>query len=352
MLRTVDAPHGIQMVRGMLQYYGAIRTGRWAGRLIQLQNLPKGTIKNIDLFVRLIERGLGLDDLAPFAGGLDIVSSALRSCITARAGHSLFVADFAQIEARVLAWLAGQDDMLDVFRCGIDPYIFAAGQQGSTNRNFGKVLVLALGFGMGWEKFMRVALGYGIVLTEAEAVAAVRIWRKANHNIVYFWRACDRAIAAAARAPGIPVRVGALIFKLWQGHLVVRLPSGRCLIYREVEVIRDPNRPPGEDFVTIYFSGINQYTRKWERVRTWGAKVGENVTQAIARDIMAEAAAHAVFDDGLPLCLMVHDELIGEAEGDGAAALDRLLDRMRTPPAWCADLPVAAVGWTGKRYRK
>ena len=354
MLRTVEVHHGVQVVRGMLQYYGALRTGRWAGRLIQLQNLPRGTIKGIDKLVSLIARGLVLDDLEPFGSGLDIVSSALRSCITARPGHTLFVADFSQIEARVLAWLARQQDMLRVFKRGDDPYLYAAAQQRSDNRQFGKVLVLALGFGMGWAKFQRVALGYGIKLDEGEAARAVRIWRQANDHIVKFWRACDRAIAAAwaGRFIGRVVTVGKLKFAVWHGHLLVGLPSGRSLIYREVDVFHDPDRPPGEDFVTITFAGLNQYTRKWERIRTWGAKIGENVTQALARDIMAEAAAEAVFTHALPLCLMVHDELIGEAAGDGTVALARLLTLMRTPPAWCPDLPVEAVGWTGARYKK
>ena len=349
MLAAAGEPHGVQYVRGMLQYHGALRTGRWAGRLIQLQNIPRGSIKIIEEVIRAIEAGHGLDVLELFfANGLDVVTSALRGCISPRPGRQLFVADFSQIEARCLAWLAGQLDMLDVFADPTqDPYVYAASLQGSTNRNFGKVLVLALGYGMKGEKFQATAKLYGVILTLEQANAAVRAWRQQNRAIVDFWYACEDAALSALRHPGREYVVGPVKFCMWRGHLLVRLPSEHVLIFREARVDDIDGRR------TITYMGLDQYTRKWTRLRTWGAKIAENITQALARDVMAEASLIATADHLLALCLMVHDELIGEADvKDADDALAQLLSIMRRRPDWGPDLPIEAVGWVGRRYKK
>lgn len=348
MLAATQAEHGVALVRGMIQYHGAIRTGRWAGRLIQLQNIPRGTLKIIAEVIEAIENGHALETLELFySGGLDIVTSALRGCISPERGLSLFVADFSQIEARCLAWLSGQLDMLAVFADPTqDPYVYAASRQGSDNRNFGKVLVLALGYGMGVVRFIATAKLYGVTLTEAEAAVAVSTWRADNRQTVDFWYDCDRAARDAIRNPGKRVNVRSVSFAMWQGHLLVKLPSGHKLIYREARLESIDGRE------TITYMGLDQYTRQWTRQRTWGSKIVENITQALARDVMAEACLEAG-EHALALCLMVHDELIGVANvSDATAALNTLLGIMRRRPKWGLDLPIEAVGWVGRRYKK
>lgn len=352
MLNASRVRGGIGDVRGMLQYYGANRTGRWAGRLIQLQNMPRGVIgKNTDAAIAMIEAGVGLEELeALFGPAMGIVMSCLRGCIVARPGKKLVVADFSQIEARVVAWLAGQADALAVFASGQDIYVYTAAQIGSTNRQLGKVLVLACGFGMSGKKFKDTAEGYKVFLTEDEAEAAVKGWRANNSKIVDFWWACDRA-ARVVLSSGQPVDVGPVRFGMWGPHMIIRLPSGRPLVYRNARLIPSKDRPGEQE---ISYMGTNQYTRKWERLRTYGGKLVENITQATARDVMRDAMLRAD-REGIPVRLTVHDELITEPDEDLAVSgvtETHLLQIMRTPPAWAPDLPVDAAAWTGDRYRK
>jgi DNA polymerase bacteriophage-type len=339
-------------VRGMLQFYGAFRTGRWAGRLVQLQNLPRGTVKKIDEAITAVEAGMPADLLEAFFGPiLGLVSSAIRGCLVASPGHELVVADFSQIEARVVAWLAEQQDILDVFESGEDVYVYTARLNGSTDRQLGKVLVLACGFGMSGKKFRDTAATYGLKLTEEQAEKAVKKWRRANSKIVQFWWDCDNAaknvIANAAKGNSTTVKVGPVEFGMWQGHLLIRLPSGRKLVYRDAELRTDQTGRPG-----ITYMGVDQYTRQWKRIRTYGGKIVENITQAVARDIMADATREAVMT-GIPVELLVHDEMVAEAPiGQGASDLALLLQIMRTRPTWAPGLPVDAAGWHGPRYKK
>lgn len=345
--------HADPWVRGMLQYYGALRTGRWAGRLIQMQNLPRG-FKQVGEAIEAIRSGVSFEMLELFYGpAMGIVSAALRGCIAAPEGYRLFVADFSQIEARVLAWIAGQRDILEVFARGEDPYIYTARQQGSEDRQFGKVLVLALGFGMGAEAFQRAAAVYGITLTLAEADAAVQRWRGNNRAIKLFWYKVGEAVqrVIGGKGTGHMEQVGPLQFGMMGSHMLMKLPSGRVLIYRDASVMK-VHHEDGSDWVTVTYWGLNQYTRKWDEIRTWGSKVVENAVQAIARDLMAEACLQAT-EHLLPLVLMVHDELIGVAsDSDADRLLAKLLHFMKHPPSWAAGCPIDAVGWVGTRYKK
>lgn len=342
------------LVNGLLQYYGASRTGRWAGRLIQPQNMPRGSIKNIEAAINyVLQPGAVYEGLEMFFGPvMEVVSSALRGCIVARPNYRLVVADFSQIEARVVAWLAGQLDALDVFRSGEDIYVYTAIKIGGTKeqRQLGKVLVLACGFGMSWRKFKDTALTYGITLTDEAAEAAVTGWRAANSKIVQLWWDLDRAARdAISRGPNCrPITVGLIQFAMWRGHLLMRLPSGRTLCYRDARIEKDAE---GRDGIT--YMGVDQYTRKWTRQRTYGGKLAENATQAVARDVMADALMRV---EGKGICdttLLVHDELIGEApEALAPQALHLLLREMSVPPVWALGLPVGADGWQGERYKK
>jgi len=334
-------------VCGMTQYYGAARTGRWAGRLLQPQNLPRGTIKDIDGAIDMILNGATVDDLESLfpVGALDIVSSLLRSCLVAGPGKSLIVADFSQIEARVIAWLAGQEDVVEVFKAGNeDIYVYTARRIGSTSRQLGKVLVLACGFGMGPGRFQETAADYGIDLTAKQAEDAVAAWRDANPDIVQFWWACDRAARAVAAGSKVVYLVGPVTFRRRQNSMVITLPSGRELIYRNVRLVTNEGHE-GRD--TVVYDGVHQITKNWSAIRTYGGKLAENITQAVARDVMADA----MLDMDLPIVLTVHDEIIVESHGPYDAAEIMQIFMSKTP-AWAPGLPVAASGWTGPRYKK
>jgi DNA polymerase bacteriophage-type len=340
---------------GMLQHYGAPRTGRWAGRLFQPQNLPRGSVKNIDLSIDAIKAGATIDDVELLANDspLAVVASALRGCLTTSGSlYSLVSADLSQIEARVVAWLAGQNDILRVFADpNRDPYVYAANRIGSKDRQLGKVMTLALGFGMGPGKFIDTAKVYGITLDPKDAEHIVRAWRHANMMIVGLWNDADRAVRdVLAGAKPISLAGGKItVAHPPGGHLYVRLPSGRMLTYREPSIEFDPDM--NRDGIT--FMGVNQYTRQWSRCRTYGGKLVENWTQAVARDVMADNLL-AIEERGFRPVLSVHDEVVCETPTRTARlVLDRMLnDIMRRPPAWAPDLPVDASGWIGPRYKK
>jgi DNA polymerase len=333
-------------LRGTFQYYGAQRTGRWAGRRLQPQNLFRGSIKDVNGAIAVIEAGAGPADLDLMFedSALGVVASCLRSTIIARAGCMLPIADFSQIEARVLAWLAGQRDALDVFRRGEDIYTVTARAIGSPSRQLGKVLVLACGFGMGPVRFMQTALGYGIVLDLVEATNAVMAWRAVNDHIVTFWWEAHRALMRVMRAaPGASEQVGFCSIIHRQGMILVRLPSGRHLIYRHPRIETN-------DQGFAEFTYLGSLGGGWTRLRAWPGKLAENITQAVARDVMVEAMLRLT---GVPLIATIHDELIAEVPRAAAdATLDRMLGAMRAPPPWALGLPVNAAGFIVRRYQK
>lgn len=352
MIAAAPRPH--DEIRGLLQYYGAGRTGRWAGRLVQPQNMPRASIKKPERaleFIRTVSAEPADVEMMFPDSALGVVSACLRSCFVARPGWVFISGDLSQIEARMVAWLAGQTDVLDVFASGKDIYVYTAKKQGSDNRQFGKVLVLACGFGMGPDKFRDTAASYGVMLTPEQAEDAVRGWRAGSPKIVSYWYACDDAARAIASGSAKRVVVGPTVFERVGKSMLITLPSGRQLIYRGIGIEPDPRT--GRDSI-IYF-GLDQKTRKWTKLRTYGGKIVENITQAAARDVMADAFVELTFSP-IPLgpVLTVHDELLCEAPDDGNAKghLKVLLNTMSQPVKWAPGLPVAAEGWTGKHYRK
>lgn len=352
---------GFPCVRGMLQYYGAFRTGRWAGRLIQPQNMPRPSLKpaQIEAAIVAVKHRLDPDQIELLFGvsAMEVLSSMLRSVLVARPGKKLCVADFAQIEARVLPWLAGENKVLEVFRQGRDVYKAAAAdvfgvpedEVTSDQRQIGKVVVLALGFGGGVGAFQTMAAVYGVDLPDDRADNIKALWRTANPKIVQFWHDLEAAFRSVIRNPTSIIQVGKLRVGRFGAHVVIVLPSGRGLFYRDAE-IRARADDPSRDEAT--YMGLNQYTRKWERLKTYGGKLAENVTQAVARDCMAHIMMQADAK-GIETLLTVHDELITEAPEDRAdATLGELESLMGTPPPWATDLPVGSDGWAGDRYRK
>lgn len=340
--------------RGLFQYGGAGRTMRWAGRRVQPQNYPRGSLKLAGSAFRLVMAGVSAEDfnaLLP-CSVMDAASSMLRGCLVAPPGRVLVSADLAQIEARVVAWLAGQANILSVFAKGEDVYTYTAKRIGSTDRQLGKVLVLACGFGMGAPKFQETALTYGMRLTLDEAIDYVSAWRDANTKIVDFWYALDREFKAIAASPhGTRGRVGPHITLRKTSRAVrIGLPSGREMTYQQVQLGHDDQ---GRE--TISYMGVHPKTKQWGLVRTYGGKLAENVTQAVARDVMGDAMIRLSWP-AVPspdLIGTVHDELLGECDAAaGPVALATTLAAMRTAPPWAPGLPVGAEGWIGPRYKK
>src|SRR5881394_188026 len=288
-------------VRGAFQYYGASRTGRWAGRRVQPQNLFRGSIKDVPAALRVIHAGAPSEDLDLLFedSALGVVASCLRSTIVAGPLHRLVIADFSQIEARVLAWLADQRNALDVFAVGKDIYVSTAAAIGSSNRTLGKVLVLACGFGMGAERFRETALGYGLVLEEDEAAAAVMAWRRLNHRIVNMWWETHKALLRVVRrGPGAEDSFGYVRFIHRPSAVLAQLPSGRHMVYRHPRI--ELNGKGYEEFTYMGSLGGG-----WTRLRSWPGKIVENITQAAARDVMVEAMLQL---RDLPLIATIHDE--------------------------------------------
>jgi len=334
-------------LRGQFQFVGAGRTGRWSGRGVQVQNLPR-TPKGFspDLFAymarRATEPGAGeLNAVAP-APILDCVSWSLRSCLKARDEQRvLWSFDFSQIEARVLAWLAGQRDVLAVFASGDDVYVWAAQQFGSSDRQLGKVLILALGFGMGATKLRETARkNYGVSLTEAQAEKFKTGWRVSNRHIVTFWADMEIAAKKAILRRGETLAVGGsgVAFTSTARTLQMRLPSGRVLYYHRPRLDQETS--------SIVYWGA-EVGGRWVEQRTWGGKLAENATQACARDIMAEAMLRAWRRKALVPVMTVHDELVYSMVPGGKEYLKEI---MLEPPPWAGGLPLAGEAKIMRRY--
>lgn len=337
-------------VRGLLQYYGAGRTGRWAGRLVQLQNLPQNHLENIGA-VREMVRSRDLDTLEMvFDNVPDVLSQLIRTAFVAPEGHTLLVADFSAIEARVIAYLAGELWRMDVFEKGGDIYCSSASQMFKVPvvkhgvnghlRQKGKIAELACGYGGGvgaLKAFGADKMG----LTEDEMQNIVTQWRAASPTIPRFWRdtenAAKRALESPGRTFGIPCGVK---YRRDADALRCLLPSGRVLSYWGAGLDTDGS---------ICFMGQNQTTRKWEKTSTWGGKLVENIVQAFARDCLAVAMLKLA-DAGYKILFHVHDEIIAEAP-DGSRWED-MAEIMGQPITWAPGLLLRADGYETKFYMK
>lgn len=344
-------------VRGQLAYYGAFRTGRFAGRQIQPQNFPRPSVKRVDWCVEDILKGCDVDWLRAIYGNpLDAVSSCLRGCLVPAKGKSFVIYDLSQIEARVVAWLAGQLDVLQIFASGQDVYVYAQKSLGLNSRLAGKVVTLALGFQMGAAKFQATAAAAGLVLTLGQAEEIVRAWRAQNVKIVRLWWDADRAAKDVLRAfKGKPIQVdinaklSITVSRSRSGQplMTMKLPSGRRLYYRNACLVAGPM---GDEIV---YDGVDPRTKRWTQIRTYGGKLIENATQATARDVIVEAALRI---DDLKLgelVLSAHDELVEEVDEGVAHERAKLIKaEIDRRPVWALDLPVASEGGVKSRYGK
>ena len=340
-------------LRGTLQFCGASRTGRWGGRLFQPQNLPRPTLKQGQIDAGIKAMKLDVEDLL-FDNVAELCSSAVRGALVASPDHKLVVSDLSNIEGRVLAWLAGEDWKIKAFAdfdagIGHDLYKLAyaksfgkeAGDVTKDERQIGKVQELALGYQGSVGAFSSMAALYGVFLPEEEVKGIVEAWRKAHKATVSLWYDLERAVKDAIREPEKRFEVRDLSIGYKDNWLRIKLPSGRYLCY--------PNAGISEG--SIVYEGVNQYTKKWETIETYGGKLVENVVQAVARDVLASGMVRAEAA-GYAVCLHVHDELITETPDTDAYSVDELSRIMSTNPGWSMGLPLAAAGFETHRYKK
>jgi len=337
--------------RGLIQFYGANRTGRYAGRLIQVQNLPQNHLPDLDTVRNLIREGHfdtveALYDSVPM-----VLSELIRTAFVPKPGHRFFVADFSAIEARVIAWIAGEQWRQEVFAGGGDIYCASASQMfhvpvekhgvNGHLRQKGKIAELALGYGgsVGALKAMG-ALNMGV--PEEELKPLVDAWRLANPNIVRLWWDVDRAASTCVREKTTTECRG-IKFIYQSGMMFVVLPSGRRLVY--VKPRMGINRYGNE---SVTFEGVGEQ-KKWLRLESYGPKFVENIIQATARDILAEAMLR-LDAHGYKIVMHVHDEAVIEAPAD--TSLEDICEVMGQTPTWAKGLLLRADGYICDFYKK
>lgn len=362
------------IIRNAHQYHGAA-TGRWAGRGIQVQNLPRPRpgigAKQIQEIVGHFDQPDYLDLM--YGPVLDAVADSIRGMIVPHPGHHLIACDFSAVEARVLAWLAGEQSVLEVFKSHGKIYEHAAAgiyrkpmeQITKDERQIGKVAVLALGYGGGKGAFQQMARGYAVKVKDETAENIKLAWRESHPHIVRYWYALENAAMEALRIPHT-VKAGPkgreVAFKKNGSFLWCRLPSGRVLCYPYPE-IREVETPWGEMKEALtYMTSIadtkgkvlpdSNAEGKWQRVSTYGGSLAENVTQAVARDLLADAMLR-IEAAGYQTVMHVHDEDVIEVpETAPESTLAEVEKLMAQVPSWAEGLPLAAEGWRGTRYRK
>ena len=335
--------------RGMFRFYGAARSGRWAGRHIQLQNLPRNSLEDLLLARSLVMEG-DYEKMDFLYGSVpDTLSQLIRTAFVARKGYTFMVSDFSSIEARVLSYMAREKWRLEVFAGNLDIYAQSASKmfskpvvKGGINsdlRQKGKIAELALGYGGGEGALMAMgALDMG--LTKEELPNLVKSWRHANPHIVAYWWQVDRAVREAIEQLRI-TRVGALTFYMKKGTLFIALPSGRRLAYPGAAL-----KESAYGKTAITYMGLDT-KRKWNRIESYGPKFVENIIQAISRDILAYAMHNL---RNYFICGHVHDEVIVECrEG---TAVEEITGIMERTPDWMPGFLLRADGYETREYRK
>ena len=341
--------------RGLFQFYGANRTGRWAGRHIQPQNLPQNHIKDLDTARQLVKTAdLEMLEML-YDSPANILSQCIRTALIPKAGHKFIVADFSAIEARVIAWLAGEIWRLEVFRTHGKIYEASASQmfkipieeitKGSPHRQKGKVAELACGYQGGVGALVAMgALDMGLDETELKAI--INQWRRANPNIVRFWYATESAVIEAIEGKTTIAVNEHIKVSYSAGMLFIQLPNGRLLVYPGAKLV-DHDKFEGKQ--KIIFKELNSNGSLVD-AETYGGKLVENIVQATARDCLAESLIKLDRAD-YRIVMHVHDEVVIEIE-EGRQELDRVCAIMGEPLAWALDLPLNADGYECKYYHK
>lgn len=336
---------------GLLQFHGAGRTGRWAGRLIQVQNLPRNYLSDLDVARQVAATGDTDSMEMMFDSVPDTLSQLIRTAFIPAEGTRFIVADYSAIEARVLAWLAGQTSTLNAFRDGKDLYCETASAMfgvpvekhgpNAELRQKGKIAVLACGY-QGGVGAMQAMGAERMGIPESELQPIVDAWRAANDRVVDYWWAIDSAAKDVIRT-GQPIDVGHVTLRMRAGALRIELPSGRALSYPGAAMGTNRFGKP-----SMVFKGIH-LNQKFQHEETYGGKLVENITQAVARDLLAHALG-VLERAGHQVVMHVHDEAVIEAPPE--TSVDEICDLMADAPAWAQGLPMTADGYDCTYYMK
>ena len=337
-------------VRGLIQFYGT-KTGRYAGRLIQVQNLPKNYLSDLEVARDLVKSGHGEDLDFLYDSVEDVLSQLIRTAFIPKEGYEFIVADFSAIEARVLSWLSKEKWRMEVFEKGGDIYCESASKmfkvkvekngENSHLRDKGKIAELALGYGgsVGALKSM----GATSFLKEEELQSLVNAWRNANPHITYLWYEVDKIIKKVISGK-VPMKLYNLEFIYENNMLFILLPSKRKLCYRNPKIATNRFNKS-----SIVYEGVNS-NKKWAEIESYGAKFVENIVQAIARDLLCEAIKN-LHNKNFKIVLHVHDEVVIEVEKD-KSSVEEICNLMTTSPPWAKDLSLKAEGYKCEFYRK
>lgn len=345
-----------------MQFYGANRTGRWAGRLVQVQNLPRTYTNPLELARELV-KNRNIEALRFIYGSIpDTLSQLIRTAFIAAPGNVLIDADFSAIEARVISWLAGEEWRLEVFRThgkiyeasasqmfGVPIELIKKGNPEYSLRQKGKVAELALGYQGGTGALIAMgALDMGIA--EEDLSDIVSRWRESNKRIRDLWYKMEAA-AVQVISQGGAVGVNGLVIShelncdTGFDALTILLPSGRKLFYVSPQIGENQWGKP-----SLSYMGMNQTSKKWQRIETYGGKLVENSVQAIARDCLAQAIEN-LETAGIPVVFHIHDEVVIDCTPD-TASLDDVIQIMSKPIPWASGLPLGADGWVGTFFKK
>lgn len=338
-------------VHGLLQFYGANRTGRWAGRLVQVQNLPRNSMPDLEEARELVKQGNTTALAMLYNSVPDVLSQLIRTAFIPRKGHHLYVADFSAVEARVIAWLSGEKWRQEAFTKNEDIYCASASQMfgvpvvkhgvNGELRQKGKIAELALGYG-GSIGALKAMGATKLGLTDDELPPLVQMWRNASPHIVQFWRDVDKAAKDCIKTH-LPQTTHGMKFIYRSGCMILRLRSGRNLCYPQPKI--RTNRFGSE---SITFMGINT-VKKWSRIETYGAKLVENIVQATSRDLLAEAMRRLEATDN-PIVMHIHDEAVIDAPAD--SSLEKVVKIMTEVPTWADGLILNAAGFVSDFYKK
>lgn len=398
--RMLESTGNGNRLRGTLQYAGAARTSRWAGRIFQPQNLPRPTMKLADIrnVIEAIRTG-NPDLVSLFAPIGQACMNVLRGLIVAEEGSTLMVSDYSAIEGRANAWLAGENWKVKAFRDGLDLYCLiyersfnlppGSISEKDPKRQIGKVMELAMGYGGGVGAFLNMAAVYNLDLEELGRTVVpeekvIKAWdnalisgetfglsrevytacdtlkiryRRANPEIVKFWYALEAAAreVIAARDPGLHVQVGMLVFDCNKTWMRIKLPSGRYLCYALPKISRKKVRGKELDESEFDSRGEISYmswrNKQWSRTKTYGGKIDENLCQAVSRDLLGFALL-GMHDSGFPVVLHIHDEVIAEIANTSGLTFQQFNTIMQTRPKWAPGFPLEAKGYEGTRYEK
>lgn len=338
-------------VHGLLQFYGANRTGRWAGRLVQVQNLPRNSMPDLEEARELVKQGSTTVLSMLYDSVPDVLSQLIRTAFIPSQGHHFYVADFSAVEARVIAWLSDEQWRQEAFANNEDIYCASASQMFGVPvvkhgvngglRQKGKIAELALGYG-GSIGALKAMGATKLGLTEEELLPLVQMWRNASPHIVQFWWDIDRAAKECIKSH-LPQATHGMRFIYRSGCMFLRLRSGRYLCYPQPKI--GTNRFGSE---SITFMGINT-VKKWSHIETYGAKLVENIVQATSRDLLAEAMRR-LENTGNPVVMHIHDEAVIDAPKD--SSLDTMVNIMTEVPDWADGLILNAAGFVGDFYKK